>query len=191
MSDKYAQYKAAQEAGGPCPICGWREGDGVQLCYYSHELGNVGHQNNQPAGLTAEQQGLYELFESRPNGELVYIDVQSRERKIAEVAADNRARHERHNEYARQHGRKLESDSELEEWIENYSDRERSQLTLAEATARYGSLCSEPGLKHMVHIFRPHKCGGHVKGKGPYHIACTGCDVEIKLWEHGIDYDIG
>ncbi len=45
---------------------------------------------------------------------------------------------------------------------------------------------------YMVHMYEPHCCNkGHKYQVGPYHLACTGCDTEIKLWEHGVDYDMG
>ena len=91
-----------------CPVCGWKDGDGVTTCFYSPELGAVTHQNSDEAAaasMTAEQRSLFEAY-------------------------------------------------------------------------------SAPGLKR-------HTCGGMPHLEAPYHIACTGCGVEVKLWEHGVDYDVG
>lgn len=45
---------------------------------------------------------------------------------------------------------------------------------------------------YMTHVHEPHCCGkGYQYQKEPYHLGCTGCDTEIKLWEHGVDYDMG
>lgn len=45
----YDQSRAAQAAGGPCPICGWKNGDGVRVCFcfYNNEIGAVSHQNSE------------------------------------------------------------------------------------------------------------------------------------------------
>ncbi len=44
--EKYALYQDAQKRGGPCPICNWKDGDGVRTCFYSKEVGIVTHQNS-------------------------------------------------------------------------------------------------------------------------------------------------
>jgi len=49
----------------------------------------------------------------------------------------------------------------------------------------------KPLLGKLVWVQKPHLCGGFGKYIGPYHIGCTKCDEELKLWEHGIDYDLG
>ncbi len=45
---------------------------------------------------------------------------------------------------------------------------------------------------YKTHVYEPHCCGkGRQYQKEPYVLACTGCATEIKLWEHGVDYDMG
>ena len=45
---------------------------------------------------------------------------------------------------------------------------------------------------YMVHCNESHPgCGGVRVHLGPYHFGCSKCGTEVKLWEHGIDYDIG
>ena len=49
----------------------------------------------------------------------------------------------------------------------------------------------------MVWCQRPHltsngkRCTGRVIQVAPYHILCQRCGVEVKLWEYGVDYDVG
>jgi len=108
-SVRFHQSREAQRTGGPCPVCGWEDGDGVKTCFTSQELGPVTHQNSDKAAtasMTAEQRSLFEAY-------------------------------------------------------------------------------SAPG------VSRAHTCGGMPFLRSPYHIACTGCSVEVKLWEHGVDYDVG
>lgn len=106
MSSKYDIYRAAQDTGGPCPICNWRDGDGVRTCFYDSEYGVVKHQNSMAAA----------------------------KRTMSEV-----------------------------------------QVEVLEA--------GEQG--------RPHSCGGTVALVDSYHYRCSKCGVEVKLWEHGVDPDIG
>ena len=40
-------------------------------------------------------------------------------------------------------------------------------------------------------IKKPHICGGFGELKFPYHIRCSKCGEEIRLWEWGVAYDTG
>ena len=45
-----------------------------------------------------------------------------------------------------------------------------------------------------VELQKPHGycgCNGVGKYANPYHVKCTKCDTEVRLWEWGVDYDIG
>ena len=44
----YQEHLEAMSNGGPCPICGWCEGDGVKLCFPDPFMGKVMHQNTDP-----------------------------------------------------------------------------------------------------------------------------------------------
>jgi hypothetical protein len=45
-----------------------------------------------------------------------------------------------------------------------------------------------------VELQKPHGyrgCNGVGRWADPYHVKCTKCDTEVRLWEWGVDYDIG
>jgi len=226
--EQYVLYKRAKETGGPCEICGWRDGDGVRTCFYSQELGAVTHQNSDRgamATMTAAQQHLYTRRQV-----LVFISEALREQYTLEVshrhlyeAARYRAQGTGRPFTADEHGREITD----EEWI---ADFRASQMKKGVATdPRYTGWFSSPwwvpieyssihyaipkelrGIEktstfhgregddifeftaYMTHLYEPHSCGkGYQYSKEPYYLACTGCDTEIKLWEHGVDYDVG
>jgi len=57
---------------------------------------------------------------------------------------------------------------------------------------RHDSDDSGEWVSYMTHVYPPHSCGkGRGQHAGPYHIRCTGCSEEVKLWEFGVDYDVG
>lgn len=42
---------------------------------------------------------------------------------------------------------------------------------------------------HKVHGYNG--CDGIGEFEGPYHISCSKCKTELRLWEWGVDYDVG
>lgn len=220
--EKYALSRQAQKDGGPCPICAWRDGDGVGTCFYSPVFGIVTHQNSEKgvmATMSPTQRHLYHLRQF-----LAYISEEVREKELALVARD-------HHEYVLrmerehpdrpptldEHGNPISE----EEWIARYRAQQEEKPLATDP--RYATWFVEPWWRpverqgsgpipeelrgpikgsggyldsvftaYMVHLYEPHSCGrGHQYQKEPYWLACTGCTVEIKLWEHGVDYDMG
>ena len=55
----------------------------------------------------------------------------------------------------------------------------------------YPDQLEKPFLGKMVWVQKPHLCGGFGRFIAPYHIGCTKCNEEVRLWEFGIDYDVG
>jgi len=55
----------------------------------------------------------------------------------------------------------------------------------------YPEQLEKPFMGKLVWVQKPHLCGGFGKFIAPYHIGCTKCAEEVKLWEFGIDYDVG
>lgn len=208
--EKYEAYRKAQRDGGPCPICGWQDGDGVLTCFVSPELGPVTHQNTEKGvmlSLTEEQRGLYRLREF-----MAYITAELREREIQRVFYER-------DQYALQHlkdypGDPVYAGEHDEESFREKFRRGREGWPLADDpiyktwAQRIWWVPIKPGtpeeLRGMrksasgveweafkAYLYEPHTCGGHRIQVAPYHYGCTGCRVEIRLWEHGVDYDIG
>jgi hypothetical protein len=45
-----------------------------------------------------------------------------------------------------------------------------------------------------AYVQKPHGykgCQSRVEYVGPYHMRCNKCGAEVKLWEWGVDYDVG
>jgi len=198
--EAYRQHKEAQRTGGPCPVCGWKDGDGARTCFYSRELGAVTHQNTDAGAMltmTLEQRSLFQLRHC-----LLYINADLREKSIQRVEWENRRRNA----------------PNLDAWMAKYR-QDQEALPLADAEP-YSTWVQSPwwipipsaipadmpeelrGLTrvhddrlwtaYMVHCHEPHPgCGGVQVSLGPYHVACSKCGVEVRMWEHGIDYDVG
>jgi|SRR5579862_131681 len=100
---------------------------------------------------------------------------------------------------ARQEEKPLATDPQYYGWLQEYwwvpVERPGSgpiPLELRGPTKGTGTWDDILFTAYMTHIYEPHSCGkGHQYQKEPYHLACTGCRTEIKLWEHGVDYDMG
>ena len=211
----YKMHKEAKRTGGPCEVCGWKDGDGVKVCFYSPELGAVTHQNTDAgamATMTPAQRSLFGLGHA-----LLYIDADLRERAIQRVAWDNTQRRQRWEEdnpetpfrkdpkgravsdaefmakyRAEQEDQPLATSEPYAGWIHTPwwipADDTPQDLLGRTATGKDGRLY----LSYMVHCHEPHPdCGGVKVHLGPYHFGCSRCGVEVRLWEHGIDYDIG
>lgn len=207
QDDRYKRSQAAQASGGPCPICDWRDGDGTRSCFYSAPYGTVRHQNSEAAvvaSMSPQQRSLYLL-----RSELLHIDAERRERDIARVfrkrdedmlsgrltrsAEDELAWREQYR--ADLMAKPLATDPPYREWVKKpwWVPIEQAPADLVGILDTGGDWI--PGgeyTAYMVHCYEPHPdCGGRRERVGPYHDRCSVCDTEIKLWEHGVDYDMG
>lgn len=186
----YDLYQQAKQTGGPCEVCGWRDGDGVKTCFYSAELGAVTHQNSDAGAaltMTPAQRSLFRL-----RMVTAFASEAHRAQCMADVDARHRAQHKAHDAAGYAYPFCVDADGhELsdDDWIANYAARE-AKLPIA-TDEPYASWVWRPGDAYRVICFEPHECGGIREFLGPYHFGCSGCDTEVKLWEHGIDYDVG
>ena len=213
----YDLHRVAQKNGGPCEVCGWRDGDGAKLCFYSSELGEVLHSNTMRAAMesmTPEQASLVNLRSA-----LLYINADLRERHIQQVAWHHRRKEalwiaqypdrpyttrpdgtpwpadEWIAEYrAKQERNPLATDDPYSGWIHEHWWLSIDSATYVDTPIALRGVLSEEGqfMAYQTHCNEPHPgCGGKKVGVGPYHLRCSRCGVEVRLWEHGIDYDIG
>lgn len=219
-TEKYALYQQANESGEPCEICGWKDGDGTRTCFSSNEIGIVKHQNSEQAVaalMTPEQRSLYlsrsELvFISEELREQSILQTQHQHLFDAER---HRALNTGRPFTIRPDGTEVTD----EEWIARYRANQATKglatdpkyagwmhehwwVPVKYASTGYvipedlrGPQENRSGLvftSYMTHVYEPHSCGkGHAYQITPYHYGCTGCSVEVKLWEFGVDYDMG
>lgn len=187
--DRYNLHLAARKSGGPCQVCGWKDGDGVKTCFVSPDLGYVTHQNSEAgaeATMTPAQRSLYRLRMAT-----CFVSDEYREQYIANIDAVHRAQHRAHDAagytypFCMKDGREVSDD----EWIAEFA-AVQAEVPLA-TDEPYNTWLWRPGDAYHVICCELHECGGIQRHLGPYHFGCTGCDTEVKLWEHGIDYDVG
>ena len=208
--EKFDTSRAAQQSGGPCPICDWRDGDGVRPCFSSREYGVVTHENSMKAAqqdMTPEQRSLVNLrqalvYLSREHLELAvwqFVDqslVNDRERGVPpRSAAERETRVQALVRHLLARGLTSAGDPQYAgwrreewwlpvEWSSGYVTPEALRGPTRKRTAD-GVMFNA----YMAHVYEPHPgCPGHGHAVilEPYHIACTGCDTEVKLWEFGI-----
>lgn len=175
--NRYELHKRAKQT-GVCEVCGWKDGDGVKVCFVSAELGAVTHQNSEDAVLatmTPAQQSLYLLRFVH-----AFASIEAREAHIAKVAEDRQRR-----------GNFAPGWTEADEaaWLADYrAQMEKKPLSTDEP---YCNWIQRPW-QAFIECREPHAdCGGVQVFVAPYHFACSVCDTEVRLWEHGVDYDIG
>jgi hypothetical protein len=211
MHDRYRISRQAQKDGGPCPVCGWRDGDGVKVCFYSADLGEVSHQNSRrgaEATMTPAQISL-----SRLRSVFAFANADVRERYIAYIAWDHERRRQR--DEARYPDVPFCVDAEgrpltTEEWVARFRAemeakplatdepychwaQEPAWIPVGDRPAELCGLVDGSGrTAYNMHCHELHPgCGGTAEPVGPYHIRCTRCGVEVRYWEHGVDYDVG
>ena len=62
----YQLHLESMSNGGPCPICGWCEGDGVKYCFTDSLMGRVMHQNTNPWRFTLPAvQAAWQAWDNR------------------------------------------------------------------------------------------------------------------------------
>lgn len=203
---------------GKCQVCGWKDGDGQVTCFYSPTLGAVTHENSEDAAkrtMTPEQASLFDLRQK-----LVYISEEVREQYIklhwnnlvrgkAEHDASGRnypyisypggkekSIEAAHQEYAESLRREPTSeDYPYRAWIQKewWVPASGAHANVpVELVARRKKDDFGEWYAWMVHCYEPHpNCGGRQEFVAPYHIRCSKCGVEVRMWEHGIDYDVG
>lgn len=176
--NRFKLSRQAQKTGGPCPVCGWKDGDGVTTCFVSPDLGAVVHENTAAgaaATMTPAQRSLYELRFVH-----AFASIEAREAHIARTAEERQRR-----------GNFAPGWTEVNEtaWLADYrAQMEKKPIATDEP---YCGWVQSPW-NAFIECREPHaECGGTQVMVEPYHFACTRCDTHVRLWEHGIDYDIG
>jgi len=201
--DGYDFYRQAEKT-GKCELCGWKDGDGVKTCYYDPEIGFVVHQNSIEAAktqMTESQRSLVDSYESAVysvmKADLCDV-VKSYLKRIAVV--DNEAllgKSWRIGGCLYPMGKYKTREEVAEAWIGKKRCLEEYLRQGCKIIRMRREEKKDTIFKNFEHdivtydVQKPHCCGGFAKYVDPYHIKCSGCDEEVKLWEFGIDYDVG
>ena len=215
----YKEFENAKKTGN-CNICGWGDGDGIKTCFYSSEIGAVIHQNSDAGAeksMTPEQVSLFRLRSAMcyidENARALHF-AEVRYHAAFEKSRVSKA-------FPDQIFRKKSDGTEWsdEDFHTQYEEREKNKTPLATSLPYAGWIKNEWWIPveypstgyeipaklryrvktcgktlmttYYVHCNEPHSCGGTKKSIGPYHYQCDTCGVEIREWEHGIDYDCG
>jgi len=200
--DRYDLYRQAEKT-GKCELCGWRDGEGVRVCYYDKDFGALTHQNSIEGAklhMTESQRELVDSFEST-----IYGVMDSKTRLDVKCYLEDKARIKKDAILGRVwdlgvyfSAEKYKTKSEVvEAWIK-YEDLEKYLKdgykivrTHKESNAK-GSIFEDfRGERITYDLKKPHCCGGFAVYVAPYHIKCSKCDEEVRLWEFGIAYDVG
>jgi hypothetical protein len=195
----YNRYRRGQESGS-CEQCGWKDGDGPVACFYSDALGFVTHTNTGKSAralMTESQRSLMDSYES------MVLVPWDRESEVLKLRADQKQFGRPEAWVDEQLGKPLPGANPPHRYGVEYpadwifdSWWIPARLTSEEFwPVRRRKTEDEPAdswVCYMVHVYWPHSCGkGRGKHLGPYHIGCTGCKEEVRLWEFGIDPDCG
>jgi len=195
---KYEVFKKAKEIGG-CGLCGWKDGDGVKVCYYDEELGVLKHENSidmAKSKMTTSEKSLYESYES-------YIHGVMRKKTREKVKAYLIGLVKEDKEWGWRLGcslysrKKYKTKEEVADaWIGsgNLEDYLKAGYAIKRSRTEEnkGTLFENFNSRIVTYdLQRPHTCGGFAEYVAPYHIACSKCEEEIRLWEFGVDYDVG
>jgi hypothetical protein len=217
--EKYAFYKQARETGGPCEICGWKDGDGTRACFYGKELGTVRHENSMQAvtrQMTPSQQELLRSADSLHNEFEHSADhstcLKSLDYNGKWITGRYVLPHTCGGQFVQQLGVdpvehvipwKCTGCGEIVKrwqglpnelfWGHKHVEGDHGtciQTSPASESCNASSLSSREG--HPASYRFAHSCGkGYGRDAAPYELYCTGCDEEVKLWEFGIDPDMG
>jgi hypothetical protein len=196
--EKFAISRRAQKSGGPCPLCQWKDGDGVKVCFYSHELGEVSHENSEAAveaSMTPSQRSLYQSYNSMHDNFEHMHDHTNCVMGSDEYGHDTGwkvphtcggAVQQRRNDTTGQFYWYCPGCGVTDEG-NGLAVFSREMLWSHKHPAIDHSLCKQDGTYWKL----PHSCGGFGTFAAAYEIACTRCSERVRLWEHGVDYDIG
>lgn len=183
-SARYELYKRAQESGGPCPVCGWTEGDGVKPCFYGKNLGLVNHENADPKALTPPAiRAAWEAYENQVLAMLPEI-LHDGMHHFTGVFAKS------WGHTARDKDTTLNGSYLVKPWWipaeydpDNPARQNRNGYPFV--------IKREDGLYFYTLQPAHGSCRGIVEWEGPYHPKCHTCGVEVRMWEYGVDYDVG
>lgn len=201
--EKWKLHKQAEKSGF-CPLCGWKDGNGTKVCFYSKELGAVTHSNSRKwvmSQMTESQRSLVESYESYESGVMdeeicdlvkkhltkqVIVNVDMEKRWQIGLCVYDFNRYKTPEEVA-------------EAWIgdrrslERYLSQGYQIVEAKREKCEKGTVFEGLGREniYVYAVQKPHICGGFGKFAGPYHFFCPKCKEEVKLWEFGVDYDIG
>lgn len=185
----------AERSGKPCPICGWQDGDGLQSCFYSKDLGAVPHENSDASAaksMTPAQRSLF-LEAGKMHDDLEH----SGDHSPCQPAVGPEGHSIGSGLYRFPHGC---GGQFVQHHSKGWSCNRCGQVVVPNDPKVRGMTWSHKHVavdhrrcvKHRGYWVIPHpNCGGLVMSLGPYHIKCDKCGVEVRMWEHGIDYDVG
>lgn len=185
---------------GYCKVCGWHDGDGVQTCYYDSEMGAMHHENSMESffsKLTESQKILYESYHSFKSKVYDKISENKMRKRISKLIKLDGKENSWvvGNCYYSLDNFKTKTEA-VEAWLEDRKGLSKllgnGYIVLRKYVQKETKGSLGEGLFITSYaIQKPHTCGGFGRFAGPYHIECSGCNEEIKMWEYGIDYDIG
>lgn len=189
-SEWFKLSREATKTGQQCPVCGWQDGDGIKACFYSSRLGAVTHENTIEGAkqtMTPAQASLVDL-----RMKLLYTNAESREKYLEGTWQKSKAAEEEHKRLKRPYPFIVTDGKEMttEERHRQYVEKQMAEPLATDYP--YRAWVQKKQGEYMVFCYEPHpNCGGVQEGVGPYHLRCSKCGVEVRLWEHGIDYDVG
>ncbi len=204
MTDKYDNFQQGQKL-GHCLQCGWKDGDGVKECYYDSNVGSVTHQNSPQsvrAQMSPSQRSLYDSYNSMKSVYSSEAALQFALRKAIERLEDKINNPRAILAFSDERKIVLAAQLKTTDRILKYGldpkapggvyflpDQDETTL---DAALKEGYVKVREGIGDHVTVQFPHEvCGGVGVFFGPYHIGCSKCAEEIKLWEFGVDYDVG
>jgi hypothetical protein len=200
----YDRFLRSQKSGA-CEECGWKDGDGVKTCFYSSAIGTVTHEDSPQAVRARMSESQRSLLDSYDSYLLLPWDAESEILDLRAAAAGRadedggeawiefcltRTPNLRPANFGKTvpHRYAVEYDGWLTEpwWIP-------SQLRPPEFwPSRRRRWDLKDWISYEAGVYRPHSCGqGHGQHRAAYHVYCTGCLEEVKLWEFGVDPDCG
>jgi len=199
-SEKWECYSNTRKLGF-CPLCGWKPGEGIKTCYYSSEIGAVIHQNSDEDAkrlMTESQRSLIKSYDSYRCGVMSEKTCDEIKAYLIKLVKKIGTDWEIGNMLFSQ-GKYNNPEQVAEAWIGNKRSLEKYLSEGYEILKE--EIFVKTSFRQIYDHFKgkiiqyemriPHTCGGYGKYLGPYHIGCSGCKEEVKLWEFGIDYDIG
>jgi len=196
--EKWRLHKEAERSGF-CPLCGWKDGDGVKVCYYSQELGAVTHRNSWNwvmSQMTESQRSLVKSYDSHQCGvmdEKTCNLVKRHLSKLVRIKESGFKKQWQIGCVVFSFDKYKTPDEVAEAWIGNRRSLERylSQgykvLEVEKQECKKGTAYEGLG-RESIYIYtvqKPHLCGGFARFAGPYHFICPKCKEEVKLWEFG------
>lgn len=200
--NRWELYQDAKKT-GRCLNCGWQDGDGVKVCYYDKKTGAITHENSREymlSQMTPSQRSLLESYDSSIF--LVYDDASlelMRPRLLSLVRFEDTAIGKKWRigasifDYDKYHTK----EEVVEAWLKGKTNLDELLEQGWEIRSKEPEIGGDNSIFRGLEITKyslqkPHvPCGGFGRLLTPYHIICSRCKEEVKLWEFGVDYDIG